>query len=57
MDSIEVYQGESIYKTYLNHKDTNDLKKKDGKEILIEEAGVSMFIFDKANYKNCIYRI
>lgn len=51
------YQGESIYKTYLNHKDTNDLKKKDGKEILIEEAGVSMFIFDKANYKNCIYRI
>lgn len=51
------YQGESIYETYLNHKDTNDLKKKDGKEILIEEAGVSMFIFDKANCKNCIYRI
>lgn len=51
------YQGESVYETYLNHKDTNDLKKKDGKEILIKEVGVSMLIFHKANYKNCIYKI
>lgn len=51
------YKGESVYETYLNYKDTNDLKKKDGKEILIKEASVSMLIFDKANYKNCIYKI
>ena len=40
-----------LQETYLNCNDTNDLKKKDRKEILTKEAGVALLIFDKVNCK------
>lgn len=40
-----------LQETYLNHNDTNDLKKKDRKEILTKEAGVAPLISDKVNCK------